>query len=318
MIPPERVFTIKHENRIGSTGKRVTVTRPWVSDHEFMYPCGGKLFVLDRATGKERPKCRLSRLIARTAADAFWLEVAPGGKWAFWGFGTYLPTFASALNGSWLASWPRPWTCNHHLCADGRHWIEFLSERAEEVRIDSTALTTAFVHDVERLDRSVEHRELPRGLAPLEILCALSPHMVVAREPDEAIHEEPGRPYLTEDGTVLIARRSRIFHRATQTISAWDLDRPEPLSLHKVELPANVLRAAVSPDGTRIAWLTQRSADDEPGSLGAIWVSAMDGSGLRRIISTSMNIERHTLQWLPGGRSISFVVEGALYSVAAD
>jgi hypothetical protein len=93
----------------------------------------------------------------------------------------------------------------------------------------------------------------------------------------------------------------------------------------------------LSPDGDRLIWnlsfMPDRSHDSHPGS-GAdhnkshneIWISKVDGSGMRRLddlvyeqgASNTLGIKANVygVQWAPDGQRISFIYQGVLYLVA--
>ena len=89
---------------------------------------------------------------------------------------------------------------------------------------------------------------------------------------------------------------------------------------------------AVSPTADRLAWRTvQRSAFASLpplfrrlsyyGDTHTLWVSRIDGGGMRRIGSeTEVGYEMQPfghLRWLPGGKSLSYVYGGELYMIPA-
>lgn len=72
-------------------------------------------------------------------------------------------------------------------------------------------------------------------------------------------------------------------------------------------LPPGVRRADAcpSPDGARVVWLLRRRNRDE------VWVSAIDGAGLRPVAG-AVGPEIRWVDWRPDGRSVSVVRDGVL------
>src|SRR5262249_25318985 len=98
---------------------------------------------------------------------------------------------------------------------------------------------------------------------------------------------------------------------------------------------ADIEEIALSPQGDRLAWKTNtwndwRSAlsaftSGQPQGrniIYAIWVSRLDGSGMRELgserLTTAGGSPIEHLRWLPDGKSVSFVYNNALYTIPAD
>ena len=114
----------------------------------------------------------------------------------------------------------------------------------------------------------------------------------------------------------------RVTLRATQTISVWSLRQPQPLHEWTITLPDKATEVAVSPDGRRVAWLLTGGS----GSSQALWVSALDGGGMREIGAVPIRKGAvggrppsfvSQLDWVPGDKAVSFLYGDALWTVPA-
>jgi hypothetical protein len=96
--------------------------------------------------------------------------------------------------------------------------------------------------------------------------------------------------------------------------------------------------AALSPDGTRIAWLVTGSRSRlpipvwiarlwpalwryaAPRSIFALWVSRADGSDMREVGEEDASTAKRrpcSLAWTPDGKRLSYLYNDALYAVPA-
>lgn len=104
-------------------------------------------------------------------------------------------------------------------------------------------------------------------------------------------------------------------------IYAFGLDKPVAAARkYSVRLPLKAGYAVeLSPQGDQLAWLIhyEQGAKD----IVELWVSRTDGSGMRGIgfaeVVPGRNYTKpYFVQWLPGGKRLSFVCQDMVYSVA--
>ena len=123
--------------------------------------------------------------------------------------------------------------------------------------------------------------------------------------------------------------RVRVTYRDKQELSVWSLHASTALQRWTVHLPGRAYEIAVSPKGDRIAWLLMPNLKGRPRNVqrgaASLWVSQLDGSRMREIGSAGTDVRQRSapsllmqLRWLPGGKRLSFLYNGALYTVPTD
>jgi len=108
----------------------------------------------------------------------------------------------------------------------------------------------------------------------------------------------------------------------------------------KLPYPCSVVSVALSPQRDRLAWLLLVKGEPRPtvpsdlesrdlllcGMRSEIWISRLDGSGMREILTEEPLITKgeevtdfpRELRWLPSGKHLGFLYNFALYTVPAD
>lgn len=212
-----------------------------------------------------------------------------------------------------------------HWMPDGHHWLE------NYVNGETLQLV---LHDTEnpKFSRSL----LPQDARAKELFGALKAIL----SPQEAISVVDPNP--DTDGfsdPPLQAKTPKVL-----TVTRISLDAPATAQAqYHVTVPGGTAqyKLALSPRGDRIAWQVTTLRSDtarnwlhrflpfiQPNSRRQIevWVSALDGSELHEVgsIEEKPNDSEqdapvfHSLQWLPGGKSLSFEYRDVLYTVPAD
>src|SRR5262249_34844636 len=101
----------------------------------------------------------------------------------------------------------------------------------------------------------------------------------------------------------------------------------------RVPRGVEVREVAVSPGGDRLAWLLggRPSSSTRPPVDYSLWISGLDGSGLRELGRTRLKSEKSSskrgervddrpwgLRWVPDGRQVSFLYGDGLFAAPAD
>jgi len=253
-------------------------------------------------------------------------RVSPDGRWFVcsdrWG-----ECLLAEVNGPHHYTYPSADSANYRSLLwmpDGHHWLEGY--------VNGGSASRLILHDTEHPGSNVS---VPiRGKREQELFGTLN----AAVSPQEGIsivspdHDSDG-PEVTpaEDDRSHVLTVSRVSLDASATM------REE----HQVTVPGRTgrYRLCVSPQGDRIAWQVMTLREDAgrkwlhrflPFLKSAVqrqtevWVSRLDGSHMQQIgyivdLPADDSISNDlSLQWLPGGKRLSFEVKDVLYTVPAD
>lgn len=286
----------------------------WLSNQEVLYfldQAGLTVGQRNVATGKEQPLCTIVEWY-----DPSKVIVSPNGKWiycssvicsecppafdVFWRdiYGL-TPSPKEEKNGrESLAS--AQGCINWLWMADSRHWVELPDSEA------SSAKACLVVHDIQNPKRT---RKVPR-----------SPLLSV----------DGYARVFTADGRLLIATASETSRGIVEIIATRLGKSLSLLHRYRVPLPENTSAdtIAFSPQADQIAWLLRPK--DLPNVNGypawcSLWISGLDGTGMRKIGSQDTHQDTqgrlsspYSLKWMPDGKRLSFLCNGALYTVPTD
>jgi hypothetical protein len=305
---------------------------------------GYQALSLDAATGIQSPLAAFNRsFTAHTDGDglALWRRyglyhlladgcVSPDGRWLLWGDtdmargsgGRYA---AFALDGSRTLKWPHAVRPGNSMppeagypvawMPDSRHWVELSS--GLEVDPNSPRTVTVprrvIIHSVDAPGEVSKTPLLPDG--------------------GDLIGITPQRHLLT------LTPRDGEEHGAE--LEEYDLNANAALVRHfPVRTPPNgkfpYHQVALAPQGHRLAWLVPiektppgppflarfwTMAGNRPHTVETLWVTRLDGSEPQEVGYLPFKTDDplpEDLRWLPGGKQLSFIYKGALYTVPAD
>ena len=280
--------------------------------------------LLDRKTGLTAPLSELTSVYQRTAAHRAMVvaspapsgvgganpqrldfpatsSISPDGSMLLWaGSDThwYLYSLAGGLKGRWPRAGDHQTSEDPAWSHDSKHWVE----AAEEMINGAWRVPRLVVHDVARpgVQQVVPVRGLPDGLM---LGISASGRVVLLSEP-------AGRNATADHAMLLLARWQGSGSRATTL----------PVVLPH---PCAVSEAALSPDGTRLAWVLKRGSDC------GLWLSDAAGRSMHYLGSAPMVPYREAasaavrytwpvnLRWLPGSSALSFGYRGRLWVISA-
>lgn len=329
-----RVLALEDQDNVDGIGA-MQVVNPWLSDHELLHVHHKTLYVYNTAAHTDTALPKLTYQVNSSRCPIVFLTAAPGAPWVMWGQSANSPIYAAAMDGSQRWQWPgNGGMTMPYWCADGHHLIQF------EFGGDPSTVyyTRARVNDVNAPKQSMTVASLPPGLRGLEVLAAISEHQVVARTSDRVTFEDAKplpksiqkmlkklKKTQSGDGTSTFTFTEQVTTRDTQDLSVWDLDALTPLHRYVVHLPAEAQEVAVSPQGDRAAWLLMsKRSSSRFAPTTSLWVSGLDGTGLREIGSVRWDARSRTgdvpsqVHWLPRGKRVSFVYGGSLWTVPAE
>ena len=319
-----RIISLGPDNSTRVAGKIGGVMQPWLSDHEVLHFRGSQLYRYDVAAKTDTLLAGLTHQVKSSPCFLYFLEASPNGQQVFWGMSANNPIFVATVDGARREQWDGDGGMTQPFwCAGGKHWLQF------HFGGSPTALhfTKIERHSLEAPQTSETFQSPPPGLNGLDILAAPSADEVIARTPDVVKFEtsKPSKGVKQADGSMAFTFTDTPTLRRAQTILVWNLHEAQPLHRYAIDLPGKVYEVAVSPDGERAAWLLQ----DGTGKIGAmaLWVSKLDGTGLRKLgnfgaggkasYGSGMNFPLQVV-WVPGGKKVSFLYGGALWTVPAD
>ena len=278
------------------------------------------------------------------------------------------PFFVADAEGTKRFQWPGNGGLSEpYWCADGHRWVEVQFSGGGTETHPTVTYTGALLHDAAAPDPSPTLPAFPKGMQGLDILAVVSPDQIIARTPDP-VRYGPSKDVASSptskasatgeasatSGSFTITTDEVSTPRAAQEISVWRLGQTNPLHRWSIRLPGVASEVQVSPHGDQVAWLLSPAGTDmRPTALReeteSLWVSRLDGGGMRRIGTMTKRIpplnmrrlERKLLQsgdsldaatqkqlsyldmpsqvrWLPSGRAVSFQYQGALWVVSVD
>jgi hypothetical protein len=311
----------------------------WVSDHGFVmlnsYLSHPPLTQVDTRTGA---KVVLEGLVRRCGKKAVFpnFAVSPDGTRALWGGmdSKQGGVTSASLDGSsitrsgpiggnfWLADSRPIWM------RDGKRWAQLV--------VDERSLYAV----VESLDQPGAKRTIPIGepkgitrtanrVRTRLVGCTQTGRVVATlvgydqspspqRKIDVIDFSVDGGPARVHEYTVTLPQSANAPDENYNSLSRYE----------EVQL---------SPRGDRLAWMVRVREDEQslrqwlaqwlpslrkaPRKLAELWTSKLDGSDMKIVGYLEMaryaNHDPHTLRWLPNGRSMSFIYEGALWTVPA-
>jgi hypothetical protein len=321
------------------------VEQPWLSSHELLHFKKGQLYRYDMTAKTDTPLPALTQQIVNSPASLDFVESSPDGKWVLWGESANGPIFAASVDGAQRFSWPGNGGLSEpYWCADCHHWLQILSSGDGYSMPDpKTEFNEARLQDVDAPQHTGAITDLPPGLHNLDVLAVVSETEVIARTPDPVKFgpsKEVPTPGGAKPGETSFIIQEKDTYRATQQISVWDLRQRVPLHRWTVRLPGLVQEVVVSPQGDRVAWLIQQTEPKARGRVRlmctSLWVSGLDGSGLREVGYVAAKIDAASLKhmslaqmeqyaaplpmqphWSPDGEQMSFQCAGALWAVHA-
>ncbi len=266
----------------------------------------------DVGTGREEVLQGLTDSFHKTHGDIDGVSLSPDGRWLLWD-GSADSTVCAAVDGSRCTRyrWPKGRAFESiWIGATGARWIEIEGDRG-----------TAF--------RAAVHDEAHPG-AKTPVSAPVSYAFGGGLPRTVAIDTVAG----TALQAPIIWQRTNPEIPSSVNIAEYDLAKPKPAArILPQQLPARakVLRLCLSPDGTRLAslveietpsplaaWLHRLmpSYPAPPNKCLQLCVSRVDGGGMEvsgSLHSTGQDpdpwklLDFDTLQWLPGGRKLSFV-----------
>ena len=302
----------------------------WVSDHQVLFPRwprGDKegLYLYDTHTQKETFLVSVSHQMHETGFP-FCLDslcVSPDGTRLLWFDDQKQAVSGARLDGShYFACIPHfypgsgAWT-KMRWTSDSRHWIAFIH--------DDEGMTQAMIYDD---IPSHEPKTFPTSASdqsdPLESMWPGSKQSLIL-----------GNRFLTWAGDDI---------EGTSGMDILDIGIGEGvvgLKTRHIDLPPNatIQEVAFSPRGDRIAWrlaiqpiIPPKSCVNVALSKGPIeglrveslWVSRVDGTRMHEIGSRNLQADEgyqpqiENLNWVAGGKRLSFVYDSVLYTVSAE
>lgn len=290
-------------------------------------PAGGaNLFTFDIRAQRETPLVGPTAEFCRTRGDPRALEVSPAGslRWESTTIGRFLgeelgqphTVFGTRNTGGPATKWVAEPGLGSFWLADGLRWMEIVA--TESPQRTSHILVFSF-----------DHPSRPQRIPAQTTLPPNGPN---------------GDWYLD------------LVTSADRLIFSWDTmapiqskidffeyklgDKLEPVRTATVRFPrgAQLLNHKVSPDGSRVAWLFRQFREPafprilsrlrpylgiEGKMADSLWVSAFDGSGMHEVgylpaTKAGQTPEIEDLQWLPGGKQISFRYRDVVWTISPD
>lgn len=284
----------------------------------------GQLYRYDVAAKTDTLLAGLTHQVKSSPCFLYFLSASPYGQQVVWGISANNPIFVATVDGTRREQWDGDGGMTQPFwCAGGKHWLQF-HFGGSPVALHFTKIER---HSLDVPQTSETFPSPPPGLNGLDILAAPSADEVIARTPDDVAFQmpKPSKGVKQPDGSMAFTFTDTPTLRRAQTISVWSLHEAQPLYRYALVLPGKVYEVAVSPDGERAAWLLQGGT----GKVGAtaLWVSKLDGSGMHKLgdfgpggkasYGSEINFPLQVV-WVPGGKRVSFLYGGALWTVPAD
>lgn len=352
--------------------RRDQITYFWLSPHELLVFTGANRRSLqairyDTRTGRQTPLPALTREL-RTARLLRMLDVSPNGRWLLWADKGARPPrpVVTAIDGTQTFRWPQGWH-NTSLAwlPDSSGWVRTAQTRSgpsiQTYRIGSRR--------ADYVPIAGGHIGFPLGITPQGYIITISgddltmmdsgevfpppvwlpPHAMKSNSPYAASIRLPefnpleAMPLRLWGSTPTKARITRYRLSALGTRMGAGPRRRE----FSVNLPARLntttsarhAAAALSPDGTRIAWLLYSEEVAPPLEQWTarmlspvlilqrppryrlhLYISNADGTGMRAVGHVDVprgDRSRSVLRWTPDGKRLSFVYNHALWTVPA-
>jgi hypothetical protein len=294
----------------------------WLSDREILHerftgnPNSPQRAIYRRniATGAETIQPALTKLLNAFDGNRVHSTVSPDGKWLVCS-SRFGDTLLVELNTGRHYTYEGYGYKSISWMADSRHWVE------EEIMNEDETL---YLRDVEK-PTVTQERVLPKNSLLHDY------------------HYEYELGYIQTSDRALLSPWPNDTDKTHQVEFLWCRlpDSAKPVSKVTVRFPdgARCRNISISPNGDRVAWefhFTQKSplvawlhrliprVPAEPQQVFAIWVSRLDGGEMHEVGHLLSGKEAEDddsafgLDWLPGGKRLSFGYDDALYTVPAD
>jgi hypothetical protein len=291
-------------------GRDVSWGIAWLSADEVLYirqsePLGNTYLKRNLKTGKTTPLPALTKLNPMTT-PGYGYRVSPDGNWFLWQNGSGEFEWATLDGRRHFKRKGHGFGLNEFIWRqDSRSWVELGGDAG-------FSYEDVLIHNALRPDQST--KLAISADSPLNRSRGSKARWATPLEADEAVFTRAG---------LLRIRRSSQPSSEGGTVEVYDID------LHRQGLPTrnstiyvgrgvDIIEAAFSPWGDEIAWLLYRDAFH-------LCVSRLDGSGLRVVGSfkntprlaadpdSMLKGEPYYLRWTPGGKSLSFLYDNALW-----
>jgi len=331
-VYPREPLLLEHATRVldmHATDPSEGLNYAWLSNHELLYfRPDGNLWRRDLNTGAETVLRALTQQVKSSISlpATHWLMPSPDGKWLMWGEVGITPLFVGSVDGTRRAvSSTNVGNSTPFWMPDSQHWTEWNHD-------ESALWRQVEMHTVTAPHWSQILGTPPARLNESDILAMQFEDVIIARTKVDVI----AVPVSVRQGYYRLTLHAA--YRDTQQLSVWSLHAQKPLRQFTIHLPGPALYVKVSPQGDRVAWLVQRQNTSsvferlqrmisawkggEHESL-AVYVSQLDGSHLHEIGRLDSNVKPtdnllEKMQWLPGGKRLSFIANDALWTVMVE
>lgn len=292
----------------------------------------GRVEILNVATGSRTAlpelAAQLQRVHSNSARPPQCLEMSPDRSWVVWN--EIYPTGilvrgAARIDGSGYRTWKEAFA-SVTFFADNAHLVEYPDTNDTSIRLT--------VHDLRDAKRDRRYSLIAPEAQNILKLYRQRELFSMSAVPGQANPERFLDVNVYRNADLAVAPADGLSTRfdPTQAIQHYVIQLPEDARRFEhganQETGAIYYDMAISRSFTIIDWFQVRfprlfgeRKDEEEG----LWVSRRDGKGLHEIGHLPASIENNTdigtlqmIQWLPGGKQISFVYGDTLYLVDAD
>jgi hypothetical protein len=291
---------------------------------------GGDFFIHDIETGRSKPLPEVTRAyhlhwsdphhisVSRDGKTIVWRDVGRGGE-VFFGGGERYPGYGISIDGKSSLRWSSDGPIEPMWLPDNHTWIDFV------YRVQGAGISGVTLHTVEQSSKSA-FIPIPVG----------SPFYS-----NKKVWYVSG---ISANGNLIMDAFDNAFMSTpclgTDIMELRLSDMKQVIRLQHIDLPpdARLDHRAYSPQGDRVAWLLRMDRSPRFGwifgplrhRLGmdaklveSIWVCGVDGTGSHEVCFQQAadpmgDNSISDLQWLPGGKTLSFRCRDALWTVPAD